>query len=395
MRLGLDRLSDHLRSRWRGARVGLLCHAASRTSDGNHAIALLADNAAWRLTTLFGPEHGMAGRAQDLERVASGRDPSTGLPVYSLYGDTPASLTPTPAMLTEIDCLVIDLQDIGTRYYTYLWTMALCLQACAAAKKPVLVCDRPNPITGVTIEGPLNAPGFASFVGLYPLPIRHGMTIGEIARYLNEAHHLGARIDVLPMEGWRREWHWDATGLVWTDPSPNMRSLAAALCYPGLCLLEATNVAEGRGTDTPFEICGAPWIDGKTLAAGLRDRQLPGIAVTPTQFTPSARKYAGQSCGGVRLTITDREAFRSYEFGLALLQTLATSNNFRWRDPQGLPPDDGPYEFVVDRPAIDCLTGSSHVRQALAAGARWPMLRLLADPPAPDFLAQRSRYLLY
>ncbi|MBI2346851.1 MAG: DUF1343 domain-containing protein, partial [Deltaproteobacteria bacterium] len=379
MRVGLDLLPDHLLAHHRGARVGLLCHSASIACDGRHAAEILAANSAWRLATFFGPEHGVAGLAQDLEGVSSTTDPATGLPSYSLYGDSFASLTPTTAMLRDIDLMVIDLQDIGARYYTYIWTTALCMKACSKAGKIVIVCDRPNPINGLTIEGPFPLPGYESFVGLYPLPVRHGMTIGEIARYCNWGHRLGAQLEVVPMDGWRREWYWDETGLPWRNPSPNMRSLTAALLYPGACLLEATNIAEGRGTNTPFEQCGAPWIDGDALADQLRELSLPGIAFASTEFTPTARKYAGQLCHGVRFTIADRATFRPYEFGLALLHVLATHHlvtrqpqRFRWRDPYGTPPDDGPYEFAVDLPAIDLLTGSSRPRAAIDRGAKLP-----------------------
>lgn len=396
MHVGLDKLTAHLRTHWRGARIGLLCHAASTTSTGQHAIGLLARNSHWYLTTLFGPEHGATTTAEDMEGVASVRDAATGLPLYSLYGDSPRSLKPTAAMLAHLDALVIDLQDIGTRYYTYIYTMTLCMKACAKLGRAVIVCDRPNPIDGVTVEGPLGAPGFESFVGLFPLPVRHGMTIGEIARYVNATRQVGAALTVLPMEGWNRASYGDQTGLPWINPSPNMRSLTAALLYPGMCLLEATNVAEGRGTATPFEHCGAPWIDGAALAAMPRAYECAGVTCTPTTFVPTARKYAGQRCHGIRCTVTDRTTFRPYAFGLALLHAVITSQQgFRWRNPSGPLPDDGPYEFVIDRPAIDLLTGSDAVRAALDQRAPWPTLRALADGPSAEFLQRRTQHLLY
>lgn len=406
MQLGIDQLADYLTQHHRGARIGLLSHRPSRTQAGIPAIPLLATNAAWTLTTLFGPEHGGAGRAADMEGVATTREPSTGLPLYSLYGDSLASLRPTTTMLNNLDCLVIDLQDIGTRYYTYIYTMAYCLEACAAAGKPVIVCDRPNPLNGVSIEGRVVEPGFASFVGQYPLPNRHGMTIGELARYFNAAYRIGASLEVIPLHGWQRDWYWEDTKLPWINPSPNMRSPTAALLYPGLCLLEATNISEGRGTATPFEICGAPWIDGEVLANKLRYLHLPGIAFTPITFTPEHRKFSGQRCGGIRLTITDRSAFRPYAFGLALLWTVAslhvaTENpkEFGWRTPAGNPPhsglDAGPYEFVTDRPAIDLLTGSRAVRNGIDHEMPWLLLQHLAGPTPDEFLQQRQRFLLY
>lgn len=406
MQLGLDQLPDFLARTYRGARIGLVCHAASVDSAGQHAAVQLAGNRAWQLAALFGPEHGVTTTAQDMEHVADHRDPATGVPVHSLYGDTLASLRPTAAMLHGLDCLVIDLQDIGTRYYTYIYTMAFCLEACAAARVPVVVCDRPNPIDGVTVEGPLLQPGFASFVGQYPLPVRHGMTIGELARHFNTVHRLDAALTVLPLCDWNRTWYWEQTGLHWHRPSPNMRSVDAALLYPGMCLLEGTNISEGRGTETPFELCGAPWIDGEILANKLRHLHLAGIEYTPVRFTPTSRKFAGQACGGVRLRVTDRAAFRAYEFGLALLATLATIHvatenprEFGWRTPAGNPPhtglDTGPYEFVTDRPAIDLLTGNDTVRHGIDHETPWLFLKRAAGPTPPEFLATRRAALLY
>lgn len=385
MKLGLDHIADHLRAKWKGARVGLLCHAASVTSDGRHARNILASSGEWKLTTLFGPEHGASTSAQDMEPVpplprrrtsANNTGPTAAIPTFSLYGATFDSLSPTPRMLADVDVLVVDLQDIGTRYYTYIWTTALCLRACARVGKPVIVCDRPNPINGVTVEGPTIEPGFESFVGLYPIPVRHAMTIGEVAQHVNTKHGIDAQLEIVQMDGWRREWYWDETGLPWVNPSPNMRSLSAATLYPGLCLLEATNISEGRGTSTPFELCGAPWIDGKDLARKLCQTDIGGIGIEAIEFTPLARKYADKKCGGVRFTITDREKFRPYEFGLTLLRTLATFKGFRWRDPSGYPPDDGPYEFVTDRPAIDLLTGSPAVRREIDG---------VVTPPSPSY----------
>lgn len=400
MQLGLDRLPDYLVTNVRGARIGLVCHAASLTSTGRTAVDVCA-RAPVTLTALFGPEHGIHGAAADMASVGEVMHPTLRIPVYSLYGDSVASLSPRPEWFHGLDLLVIDLQDIGTRYYTYANTMANCLRVCNDIRLPVIVCDRPNPINGVTVEGPVVDLGFHSFVGQYSIPVRHGMTIGELAQCIRVRERWDAPVTILPMQGWQRPWHWDDTGLTWHNPSPNIRSLAAALLYPGTCLLEATNISEGRGTATPFEHCGAPWIDGPTLATVLQAMHLPGIECTSTQFIPTARKFAGRTCGGVAFTITDRQGFHPYRFGLALLWALASHDrqSFHWRTPTGNPPhtglDAGPYEFVTDRPAIDLLTGGTSVRAAIDAGATWPELTARAGPTPAEFLALRTESLLY
>ena len=397
--LGLDQLPAYLTQNFRGARVGLLCHAASVSAGGIHATTILQSCADIRLTTLFGPEHGVAGVAADMEPVNHSIDAASGLPLHSLYGPTVASLQPTPAMLHNSDVLVIDLQDIGARYYTYIYTMAFCLAACAREKKSVIICDRPNPLGGVQIEGTLGDPHFRSFVGYYPLPVRHGMTTGELANYFNTTFALGADLHVVALQHWERAQYWNDTELSWINPSPNMRSLAAALLYPGVCLLEATNISEGRGTATPFEMCGAPWLDRNALVTNLRALSCDGIDFFPITFTPTSRKFSGTQCHGVRFHITDRAVFQPYTFGLGLLWVLAQHPHFGWRTPAGNPPhtglDAGPYEYVVDHPAIDLLTGGPAIRAALDATRPWPELRALAGDPSAEFLAARATHLLY
>jgi uncharacterized protein YbbC (DUF1343 family) len=381
MQLGLDQLPDYLASHASGTRIGLLCHGASVDSRGQHVTAIAAGSQTTTLTTLFAPEHGLTGAAADMEAVDTVVHEPTGCTIHSLYGSNEASLQPSAEALGQIDLLVIDLQDIGTRYYTYSYTMAYCLEACAEAKIPVVVCDRPNPINGVTTEGPVQHDGFQSFVGRFPLPVRHGKTIGELATMFNDSIH--AALTVLPMEGWNRHWHWHETGLVWKNPSPNMRSSDAALLYPGACLLEGTNVSEGRGTDIPFLQCGAPWIAGSPLVVRIAECDIPGLEVRPISFTPHARKFSGEFCEGVRFHVTDRKRFRPYRFGLALLWALAQSREFGWRTPAGNPPhtglDAGPYEFNTEHPAIDLLTGSAQVRTAIDRGADLDTLLALAD----------------
>ncbi|MDO8527583.1 MAG: DUF1343 domain-containing protein [Deltaproteobacteria bacterium] len=391
MLLGLDILLRDNKKLLEGKRIGILGHQASLNSKGEHIVDLLVDKKNnWKVTTLFGPEHGITTHAQDMEAVQSGVHKPTGLPLHSLYGHTDKSLRPTEEMLQNIDTLVIDLQDIGSRYYTYIWTASLCMEVCAKYKKEVIILDRPNPINGVTIEGELNQSGYTSFVGLYPLAVRHGMTFGEMARFFNDAQDLNCDLKVVSMEGWEREWYWDQTGLKWTNPSPNMRSPLQALMYPGTCLLEGTNVSEGRGTDIPFEIVGAPFVDSAELLESMKEFNLPGVQYESIDFTPTMQKHAGKLCHGMRFKVTDRNIFKPYVTGLALIWSLSTlyrEKGFEWRLE--------PYEFIEDIPAVDLLTGSSTVRQAIEK--HLPLRELLewVEEPPTSFLRERRTYLLY
>jgi uncharacterized protein YbbC (DUF1343 family) len=317
------------------------------------------------------------------------RDPHTGLPVHSLYGDSEASLTPTPAMLTGLDALVFDIQDVGARYYTYVWTLALAMRACAAAGVEVIVLDRPNPLGGLEVEGGLVADGYRSFVGLYPVPNRHGLTAGEIATYVNAVDGLGCRLTVVRMTGWRRDDDHDETGVPWVLPSPNMPSLRTAYVYPGMCLIEGTELSEGRGTTRPFEIVGAPYVDGFRLAAALGEEQLPGVRFRPLRFRPTFHKFAGVACGGVQLHVTDRATFRPYRTGIALIRAVRTlwPDEFRWRT--------RPYEFVADRPAIDLLCGGPLVREMIDAGQGTDAIMATMRDDEALFRATRAPYLLY
>ncbi len=361
----------------RGRRVGVLCHPASVSADLTHVIDRLVE-AGVRPARLFGPEHGVRGEAQDMIGVADDSDRRTGIPVVSLYGDTFESLAPTPADLAGLDVLLIDLQDVGSRYYTYVWTMALALGAAARAGVAAVVLDRPNPLGGRAIEGGTVREAYQSFVGLGAVPVRHGLTIGEVARLCagglpwggtRFARAMDLDLTVVPMRGWTRSMSFGQTGLPWVMPSPNMPTPDTALVYPGQCLFEATNLSEGRGTTRPFELCGAPFLDGYAWAAALgelaaRDHSLPGVVFRPLTFRPTFHKFAGQSCGGVQLHVTDRGTFRPYLTGLALLATARrlAPRDFRWRSE--------PYEFVADPPAIDLLTGSDEARLILERDGR-------------------------
>jgi len=350
--LPVDRLGDLWPDRFHGARVGALLHAASVTSGLRPTLAVLEDLARedrMQLTALFGPQHGFRSTTQDNMIEWQGfRHPRLGIPVFSLYGE---HRRPTPDMLHEIDVLLVDLVDVGSRYYTFIWTLLLCLQACAGAKKPVVVADRPNPITGVTQEGEPQRPGFLSFVGLHPLPNRHGRTIGELAKLFRTECVPDADVTVMPLRGWKREqWH-DETGLPWVPPSPNMPSLDTATVYPGMCLLEGCNLSEGRGTTRPFEFFGAPWIDADGWAAELNRLELPGVHFRAASFEPTFQKHAGETCGGAQLHVTDRDRFLPVRTGLEILRLARdlAPKKFAWNPP--------PYEYEREKLPIEILCG--------------------------------------
>ncbi len=360
---GLETLVNDCPEKIRNARIGVVCHPASVDAELRHALDLLQVVGA-RIVAIFGPEHGARGEAQDMEGVEDvPLDPRLGAPVHSLYGATFDSLTPRREQLEGLDALVIDLQDVGARYYTFVWTMTLCMEAAGKVGVRVLVCDRPNPLDGLTTEGNLIKPGFESFVGLHPLPNRHGLTPGEIARYVQHRRGIECELDVVPMRGWRREMVFEDTGLPWVYPSPNMPTLDTARVYPGMCLVEATELSEGRGTCRPFEVAGAAGVDPEALAADLCRRDLPGCRFRPLYFRPRFQKHAGSTCGGVQIHVTDRRRFDSYATGVAFLQSVkrVAPDTFAWRVK--------PYEFVADIPAIDLLAGDDRVRLALEANA--------------------------
>jgi uncharacterized protein YbbC (DUF1343 family) len=389
VRVGLERVLDEERDVLAGKRLGLICHAASVNAELRHAADLFSQRPGIELVALFGPEHGVRGDAQDMVAVDGARDPRTGLRVHSLYGDTEASLAPRPESLAGLDALVFDLQDVGARYYTYVWTMALGMRACAAAGLEFIVLDRPNPIGGVEVEGGLIADGYGSFVGLYPVPHRHGLTAGELAGYLNVVHGLGAHLTVVRLAGWPRPCYFDETGLPWVMPSPNLPTLETALVYPGMCLVEGTGLSEGRGTTRPFEIVGAPYVDGVALAATLAEESLPGVRFRPLTFRPSFHKFAGTACGGVQLHVTERRAFRPLTTGVAVLRAVRRlwPGELRWRTQA--------YEFVGDRPAIDLLCGGPTVREMIDAGAPTAAIMATMREDEAHFRATREPHLLY
>lgn len=349
---GLDKLAADpvwVRSR----RVAILTNQAAVTSR-LEPIWDLVPRLGGRLLRIFAPEHGLFGIAQDMEAVDHGV--WHGVPVFSLYGDTPERLRPPAELLQDMDVVLVDLPDIGCRYYTFAATMEYCLEACAEAGVHVIVCDRPNPLGGEILEGGPVEEVCRSFVSELPVPVRHGMTLGELALLLQRERCPQLALTVLTCEGWQRHQWWDETGLPWIAPSPNMPNLATATVYPGACLVEATNLSEGRGTTRPFLLTGAPWLDGETLAQRLNALELPGVRFRPTLFRPEFQKHAGKVCSGVEWQVTDRLAFRPLATGLALLREVrrAHPERFAWRAE--------PYEFVADVPAIDLLTGSPMAR---------------------------------
>ena len=350
----------------RGQRVGLLVHPASVDRHLRPAAMLVHQAKAADLRALFGPQHGILGQTQDNMIEWEGfTDRLTGVPVYSLYG---AHRRPTPEMLAGIDTLVVDLQDVGARYYTFIWTLLLCLEACAEAGCRVVVLDRPNPLGGRRCEGNVLDPAYRSFVGLAPIPMRHGLTIGELAGFFVAWRGLDVDLAVVWMDGWRRDMEFDATGLPWIMPSPNMPTLDTARVYPGGCLLEGTELSEGRGTTRPFEIFGAPYIDPETLVGVLNDWALPGCRFRPLHFEPTFHKFAGQVCGGVQVHVTDPACFESvptYTAAIAAIRQL-WPRHFAWKQP--------PYEYEADKLPIDILAGGTRWRQSVEAGASpWNM----------------------
>ena len=354
-----------------GRRWALLANHAAVTADLDPARGVLATAGVGSLVCLFSPEHGLDGIAQDMEAVADEGDPITGAEVRSLYGSDAATLMPSAEDLEGVEVLVVDLPDIGTRHYTFAATMDAAMTACERGGVEVMVLDRPNPIGGVQREGGLVRAGFESFVSQLPVPVRHGLTLGEIALLLHRERSPELELTVVPCRGWHRSDWWDATGLPWVPPSPNMPTLDTAAFYPGLCLVEATTLSEGRGTTRPFHLVGAPWVDADELVTALRGRDIQGVAFRAVRFRPQFQKHALEVCSGVEIHVTDRMALQPLALGLELLRAVRQLDpeSFAWR------PD--PYEFVVDVPAIDLLTGSAAAREALERGEDFEPL--LAD----------------
>ena len=373
----------------RGRRVGLVCNPTAVDRRLEHAADLLHAAPGVELAALFGPEHGVRGDAQYMVSVGGERDPRTGVPVHSLYGATRESLRPSPEALRGLDTLVFDIQDVGARYYTYQATMMLCMEAAAEAGIGFVVLDRPNPIGGLAVEGPALHPGFESFCGLHDLAVRHGMTVGELAFLFHAERRLDLELEVVHCAGWRRGAAFRETGLPWVLPSPNMPTPETALVYPGMCLLEGTNLSEGRGTTKPFELFGAPWLDGARLAADLAAEKLRGVRFRPASFVPTWDKHRGVRCHGVELHVHDPAAFQPFRTGLACVvhARRQAPDRFAWRTE--------PYEFVEGVPAFDLLCGSAREREGIEAGAGVGELVRGHAREERAFAARRKAYLLY
>jgi uncharacterized protein YbbC (DUF1343 family) len=385
VRLGSDVLIAS--GRLRGARVGIVCNHASVDRHFRHVVDRLTAADGVRLAAIFGPQHGFRSDVQDnMIETPHQQDAARRVPVYSLYSET---REPTAEMLRDVDVMVIDLQDIGARIYTYIYTMANCLRAAARHRIPVIVCDRPNPIGGTAVEGGLLRAGFESFVGLFPIPMRHGMTIGELAALFNDAFGIGANVEIARMERWERGAYADRTGLPWVLPSPNMPTLDTAIVYPGTVLFEGTLLSEGRGTTRPFELVGAPGVDAERFAAAMNGLELPGVFFRPAVFEPTFQKHAKQACGGCQIHVLDREAFRPVLTGVALIQLFrhAGPSGFHWRQP--------PYEYEHEKLPFDILAGSDVLRKQIEANASPLDIAASWHDDEREFARLRAPFLLY
>lgn len=368
-------------------KIGVLTNQASVDHRLRHNRVILQKKFGNRLTTLFSPQHGFYSEQQD-NMIESDHhiDDQTGLTVYSLYGEV---RKPTREMFADIDTLVIDLVDVGTRVYTFLYTMAYCLEAASEFDRKVIVLDRPNPIGGALVEGNLLESACSSFVGLYPLPMRHGMTFGELAHFINSEFNIGAELQVVSMEGWQRSMNYEDTGVPWVFPSPNMPTPATALVYPGQVIWEGTNISEGRGTTFPFEIFGSPFLQQEKILTELGSEELGGCYLRPLRFIPTSGKWANELCQGFQLHVTDPEVFRPYQTSLILLQKilLLYPEDFRYKQP--------PYEYEYTRLPLDCILGSEKLRRDIEAGESIAALENEWQPDVDSFIRKRERYLLY
>jgi uncharacterized protein YbbC (DUF1343 family)/CubicO group peptidase (beta-lactamase class C family) len=357
-----------------GRKVGLITNHTGRSREGETTVKLLHEAKNVQLAALFSPEHGFEGKL-DISKIGDTKDAATGLKVFSLYGET---RKPTAAMLEGIDTLVFDIQDIGARFYTYVSTMGEAMRACAEQGKRFVVLDRPNPIGGIAVAGPMLDAGKESFVGFHRLPVRHGMTIGELARLFQDELKLKLDLQVIECVGWKRSDAWDVTGLAWVNPSPNMRNLTQAFLYPGIGLLETTNLSVGRGTDTPFELLGAPWLDGQKLAAELNSRAIAGASFVPMEFTPTSSKFANQNCGGINIVITDRGRFEPLRTGFEIAAALRRLYPDKW-----------------DAKAYDRLLGNQATLKAILDGKPAEEIEAIARDDVADFVRRRQKHLLY
>lgn len=387
VQLGVEKLLEGQSDSIRGARIGLVCNQASVDHRYIHIADLFNEHPEIDLKALFGPQHGIRGDVQDnMIETDHATDQVTGLPVYSLYSET---REPTERMLENIDVLVFDMQDVGCRIYTFVYTLANCMRAAAKYGKRVVVCDRPNPITGEFVAGNVLEPEFASFVGQFPIPTRHGMTVGELANLFNQHFGIGADIEVVPMTGWRRElWH-DETDAPWVLPSPNMPTLDSATVFPGAVHFEGTQMSEGRGTTRPFELIGAPYVKPEEYAAALNSIGFEGVYFRSCGFQPTFQKHAGKGCGGVQIHVTNRQVFEPVSVGIAMVKAAYDlyTKDFRWKEP--------PYEYVYDQNPFDVISGTDSIRKAIEQGSSLEQISASWSDGLEDFKVLRNQFLLY
>ena len=380
VRTGLDNVANH-KDLFQGKRLGIIANHTSYDSKGRHIVDVFRAVKGIRVVTLFSPEHGLRGLEEAGKKVDNETDPVTGLPVYSLFGKISK---PTPQMLADVDVLVFDIQDVGARFYTYLYTMSLAMEAAAENGKQFVVLDRPNPINGVQLEGPVLDPKFATFVGLYPIPVRYGLTVGELARMINGEGWLTrgvqANLTIIPLTGWQRSMWFDQTGLRFIKPSPNMPDLETAALYPGLCLLEGTNLSEGRGTPKPFRQFGAPWIDANVLAAKLNSLNLPGVRFQPASFTPTSSKFQSQKCQGVEIVLTDRTRLEPFWTGVQIINELRRLY---------------PAQFKWIEKHFDRLCGTATIRETITAQKPLQPLKTAWAAECKTFDQTRRKYFVY
>ena len=387
VKLGLERLLEDDVAIVKGARVGFICNQASVDHNYRHAADLLHSHPDIDLRVLFGPQHGIRGDVQDnMIETAHAHDRSTGLPVYSLYSET---REPTDEMLADVDTLIFDMQDVGCRIYTFVYTLANCMRAAKRLGKRIVVCDRPNPISGAHVSGNVLEPEFASFVGQYSIPTRHGMTVGELAQLFNRHFQIGCDLEVLTMKGWQREFWHDQTDAPWVLPSPNMPTLDSATVFPGTVHFEGTQISEGRGTTRPFELIGAPYIDAEDYAAALNGLSLPGVFFRACGFQPTFQKHGGVTCGGVQVHVLDRDIFEPVLAGVAMAKLAFDMypDSFRWKEP--------PYEYVYDKNPFDVIAGTDKTRKAFEQGLSLVEIEASWQTELDQFRRVRESYLMY
>lgn len=387
VKTGLEVILENNHASIEGRRLGLICNQASTDSNFNFAKDLLFRDPRYQVTALLAPQHGyFFSQWDNMDETADAIDRETGLKIHSLYSE---SREPSMDSLADIDVLLFDIQDVGTRVYTYIWTMLLAMKACREADTKFVVLDRPNPLDGLTMEGAVLDPAFASFVGLHPLPMRHGMTNGELALMFNEEASLGCDLEIVEMKGWERAMYFDETGLAWPFPSTGLPTLESSIAYAGMVIFEGTNISEGRGTTRPFELIGAPFLDPYSLAGRVAERQLPGVTVQPYYFKPTVNKFGGEVCGGVKINITDRRAFRPFLTAITVLEQIIEENPnaFSWRPP--------PYEYEFEKAPFDIIVGTDAIRTGIDTGWRGKRLEALCNAGVEEFAGRRKEYLLY